>query len=127
MSHYKRVIPRDLFNEAKLLKCIGAFILEADGLAVLRKGIELPDEGEPFNVVQCPLTGALSISNYQFSFGGLQLDLFTEYNSKANYPLWAEIDQGEQFLVLDESGKITPELLAALIKAYLANSKKVAQ
>lgn len=30
LSNYERVVPRDLFNEANLLKCIGKLVLEIE-------------------------------------------------------------------------------------------------
>ena len=68
MTNYKRVTPRDLFNEAKLLKCIGRislFILENQ-----IKGLNYEhttDDNEGFTIVQDKSDGSISIWNIHFS------------------------------------------------------------
>lgn len=72
-----KVFPRDFFNDAKLLKCLGRvalselFDFELDG----PWDIELGDWG-------------LSVTNLQVYYLGLELFLYIPYNSKSDYPLY---------------------------------------
>ena len=52
---YTREIPRDLFNEANLLKCYGRLAL----LAMNTPGLEVDHNGDLFDIVQDPSCGAL--------------------------------------------------------------------
>ena len=100
---YQRVIPRDLFNESKLLKCLGKVVLwHANGM--------LPDlditfpwnseflQGGPFEIEQDPSSGNLSCSNIAFvrKHDGEHLYLYTIYNSKESWPLYFA-DEHEEF------------------------------
>lgn len=117
MTKYERVIPRDFFNEAKLLKCMGVI-----SLAILDnktpKGIEMKIEesGEAFEVVLLD-EGSLTIANYPVKINGELYNLKTTYNSKANYPLFFETLNYEDILVLDESGNFTVEFIEYFTEA----------
>lgn len=103
---YHRVIPRDLFNEAKLLKCIGRLsLLILDNMVPCK--IEIDENGQPFNI--CLLDeGSLTISNYRITVKGIELIFKTTYNSKANFPLYCECDEVD-YLVFDEEGNFSEE------------------
>lgn len=110
METYLRVIPRDLFNESKLLKCIGRLVLLIhEGNS---NGIEFGHNGEPF-IIHLQDDGSLFISNIHFSIGDSYLFFKTTYNSKANYPLFCEYDNCD-ILVFDESGNYEPEFIELL-------------
>jgi hypothetical protein len=107
---YQRVIPRDLFNEAKLLKCIGRLVLLIhDGD---HNNISFEHDGEPFEIYQNQDDGSLSIENIYFSIGEDRLSFYTNYNSKLNYPLFCTSTQdGETYSVFDEHGNYEPEFI----------------
>lgn len=111
---YNRVLPRDLFNEAKLLKCVGRLcLLIHDGMAP--KGLKFHHyDGEGFDIRQNPASGAIYVENVFFTYkqSGL-LNIYTSLNAKDNYPLWLETDE-DSALVFDEGGDITPEFKALL-------------
>lgn len=103
---YRRVIPRDFFNEAKLLKCLGAFLIEGE-----RLGIRFSETGKPFDICQDNSDGSLYVSNYTAWINGVPLALFTSYNSKGNYPLYCGV-MSQTVQALDDNGKLTPEMVS---------------
>lgn len=103
---YKRVLPRDLFNEAKLLKCVGKLTLMIeDGL--------LPDwhyhyDGDPFNIVQDPNDGSISVANISFWCKAKSLNMVhicTPLNSKYNWPAMMRTSEDEEYFIFSEEGK----------------------
>jgi len=106
---YQRVLPRDLFNEAKLLKCLGVLVLKIeDGLL---PELEYELVGDRFRIEQSQADGSLSVFNLVFTTttkGGRRIDFCTPYNSRANYPLefLAEGDDDTD-TVFDEDGYLT--------------------
>lgn len=106
---YRRVIPRDFFNEAKLLNCLGKL-----SVAILNGEIqateELEEETSGFLVEQS-IDGNLRLINY-YIYVGLRDEFYypfiPHYQKDARYPLYIE-GEGERILVLTEDGKITPE------------------
>ena len=107
---YQRVIPRDFFNEAKLLKCMGQLSLKILDCQ-LPEGIkiEIEETGEPFEI-HLTDDGRLFVSNYQTSINDTYISLSTTYNSKYNYPLICFHDDVE-LLVFDEFGNFTEEFI----------------
>lgn len=107
-TEYTRVIPRDLFNEAKALKCFGHLVLLIhDGPSL---GITVEHSGDAF-AIGLGDDGYLSIANLEFSLHGEVLIFKTIYNSKEAYPFYL-MHEGEDCLVFDERGDYTKEFLA---------------
>lgn len=103
-SNYGRVLPRDLFNEAKLLKCIGRLCLlihDDKGL-----GITFTYNDMPFDIRQNTSDGSLSIENIKFEYNNTPLNLSTRLNSKAPYPL--ELSE-ESIDVFEDNGEFTQD------------------
>jgi hypothetical protein len=112
MSH-TRVIPRDFFNEAKLLKCLGQFIIEADNYALTRENIEFPGTSDPFEICMTD-SGELYCRNYEFYMKkDGSLFLFTPYNSKEPYPLYWRILDNDISIFTDD-GKFENEFLETM-------------
>jgi len=107
---YTRVIPRDLFNEAKLLKCMGRLcLLIHDQLTPVDMSASL--EGEQFEIGML-LDGSLTIKNLHVNVMGEKFTFKTTYNSKRNYPLMIEYQGSEgEYLVFDESGQFSTEFI----------------
>jgi hypothetical protein len=106
-EYYNRVIPRDLFNEAKLFKCIGRLVLLIhDGKTI--NGMTFTHDGTPFVVGQYDEDGSLTIINIHFKVKRQKLQFKTTYNSKNNYPLYLYYDYVD-YQVFDESGEYTEE------------------
>ena len=110
MDGYTRVIPRDFFNEAKLLKCLGQLALKILDCQ-LPEGIkiEISENGEPFDI-QLTGDGLLFISNYETLINDKRVDFFTTYNAKGPFPLLAYYDEIET-TVFDENGEFTNEFI----------------
>ena len=107
-TNYTRVIPRDLFNEAKLLKCIGRLcLLIHDNNTPVKMSFE--ETGEPFNIGMSDC-GSLMIVNLEVCIKGEPCVFKTTYNSKSNYPLMLEYDSCE-YRVFDEQGEWDSEFM----------------
>lgn len=105
---YTRVIPRDFFNEAKLLKCMGLLALKIlDGLTPCEISIE--ENGESFNI-ELSDEGSLFISNYNVIVKNTVCHFKTTYNAKGNYPFYCEYDYTD-YLVFDENGDWHPNFI----------------
>lgn len=110
-TNYQRVIPRDLFNESKLLKCIGRLVLLIhDNLAP--QFLTFDYDGEPF-IIGLTYCGHLKVKNINFSYDNFELEFKTVYNSKADYPFYCDYDNCE-YLVFDENGNFDEEFLNLL-------------
>jgi len=110
---YTRVLPRDLFNEAKLLKCIGRLcLLIHDGLTPVPMSFKdsFGDPWEGFHVVLME-EGALTITNVHIKIKGKIFLFKTIYNSKANFPLYLQYDYVD-YPVFDGNGNFDPEFVA---------------
>ena len=119
--NYRRVIPRDLFNEAKLLKCLGLLSLrvhENAGPICDRLNIVLEDELSGFKIMQ-HIDGSIGCINFfLFNNNGTPVFLSTPLNSKLNYPLLFEtLSFGEQIceFVFNDEGEFTEDFLKTLI------------
>jgi hypothetical protein len=109
-ASYTRVIPRDFFNEAKLLKCMGQLALKIlDSQLPEGIKIEIEETGEPFEV-NLTDDGRLFISNYPTTINDIYVSLSTTYNSKDTYPLICYHDDIE-YNVFDTHGNFTEEFI----------------
>lgn len=109
---YQRVIPRDLFNEANLLKCLGRFWIETERFQPHKVTFE--HDGEAFDVWQDE-DGALYVRNVEIIINGSPHTAFRPLNSRAPWPLYilGGVD-GEPMDVFQEDGELTPEVLALI-------------
>lgn len=111
---YVRVIPRDLFNEANLLKCLGQLVLlleRRDHTAFLDE----PIGSSPFRIEQDSASGAISVTNLPFTIQRKPWRLTRPLNSRQPWPLYAESEDGEQCVaVFEEDGLFTQEFLALI-------------
>jgi hypothetical protein len=108
-KNYMRVMPRDLFNEAKLLKCMGRLMLLIhDNRIPVAMSHNEPDK---FDIALMD-EGSLTICNLEICIkgkNGLHPYLFkTIYNSKSNFPLFVQHENCD-YLVFDEEGYFTEE------------------
>jgi hypothetical protein len=114
------VFPRDLFNDAKLLKSLGKLALiihdglddnrtqAPDGLAIEA----LEDNG--WKIEQDEMTGNLSVLNISITYNNHDLRLCSSYNCKDNYSLWLE-DYKDCVRVLDpDKGTLTEDFIKYL-------------
>jgi len=111
MGSYTRVWPRDLFNEAKLLKCLGQLTLLAhDGECKLRFDHDTSTY-LGFTIEQNPADGAVYCPNFKaYTLDDRRLDLYTPLNSRESYPLLChDAIGGEEYEVFTDNGKLTEE------------------
>ena len=103
---FRRVIPRDFFNESKLLKCLGKFEIHRENVDLK---IDIPYQveydGKPFQVEQDDSDGSLRVVNYRVYILNEPLDLFIPYNSKDDWPLYARVKDTE-WKILGEDGSL---------------------
>ena len=86
MSYY-RVIPRDLFNESKLLKCMGKIALLVEDGMIPGLTIDEYPEDAGFQVEQ-GISGEIFIANLIFTDKqGEEVFFYTPLNSKEAWPL----------------------------------------
>lgn len=118
---YQRVIPRDLFNEANLLKCYGRIYinLETSGL----RGVELEGDGEAFDVQQDPGSGSLSIANVVLRVNEKPYTLFRPLNSREAWPLRLVDENETEIAVFAPDGSFSQEMTAFLKAAVEAEVK----
>lgn len=106
---YERVIPRDFFNESKLLKCLGQIsLLVHDGY--INAQFEEEETNTGFQIDLDLNNGYLYCQNYTlFTNNGTPVQIGTAYNSKEPFPLYFYDEENEYLLALTNDGKPTPE------------------
>ena len=101
---YKRVIPRDLFNESKLMVCVGKVYI------ALERGFKPPITMEHehsehgFEVCQDQTDGSLFIKNISFSVfsTGEPITHYLPYNSRLKCPLMFSMPDGQDIKVFED-------------------------
>lgn len=105
---YKRVIPRDFFNESKLLKCMGLLAVRILDHNTPCK-IEIDESGDPFQI-ELLQDGSLFVRNYRVYVKGVPVTMKSTYNSKENYPFFCEHNLTE-YRVFTDAGEWDEEFL----------------
>lgn len=102
-----RVLPRDAFNDASLLKCIGQLtLLIEDG----KIDLSFEYDGEPFDIVQDDSDGSTSVRNIQFfTVDGMPVRHARPMNSRSPWPLMLYCDDVEYY-AFDDKGTYLPSL-----------------
>lgn len=102
--NYTRVLPRDLFNEAKLLNGLGFLVLMIqNGMAPEPLEYEGPPENTRFKIIQDVGSGDLFVDNVRITLYGEQLHVYHPYNEKKGttlrfaYGEYGEKAQGRVF------------------------------
>lgn len=105
---YRRVIPRDLFNEGNLLKCYGRLaILLGEIPAWGHRAVLGPEDVEAFEIVQNPGDGSLTVANLRFEIGGEPYRLSRPLNARDPWPLYATGPDDEETAVFSPDGHFT--------------------
>jgi hypothetical protein len=106
MGCYKRVVPRDLFNEARLLKLLGKLIIH-----IMDNPTTVPwffeHEGNEFIIHQDSDDGSIFCSNIKFYIANEPIHLFTPLNSRDPWSLYG-VYKGEEYCIFSADGKIMP-------------------
>lgn len=107
--NYDRVIPRDLFNEAKLLKCVGRLcLLIHDDKAP--DNVKFEHDSGSFEIGMTT-DGDLTISNVKFSINDKEFMFIARYNNKSNYPFFVQDEEYLDHRVFDEQGNLDLEFV----------------
>lgn len=105
---YFRVIPRDLFNEAKLLKGLGKISLMIHDNSLPYVTVNHEDESAGFRIAQSENDGSIYVTNLHFfDNNGTPIYFFHPLNCKENWSLQMEY-KGETYWVFDERGEFMP-------------------
>jgi hypothetical protein len=110
---YKRVIPRDLFNEANLLKCYGQIYINLEYLNI--PGVEIVSDGNAFDVVQDEGGGSLTIANVHLVINGNEQYLYRPLNSRQPWPLYLS-QSDEEISVFNDDGSFTSDMIKKLME-----------
>lgn len=117
MSNYVRVLPRDLFNEAGLLKMMGRlWILLSETRG---HNAEIVEEDVPrFDIQQDESSGAIYVANVRFLINGVERRLSRPLNSRSSWSFWmtgTEDDPDfDEIAVFDENGNFTADMRSAI-------------
>lgn len=115
---YKRVMPRDLFNEANLLKCLGHLVLMIEGRSDYNANIIGSDIEDGWSIQQNETTGGIYADNVLLFIGNKIAMLERPLNSREAWPLSVErldgIELEETIDVFDSDGNLS-ELFTKLI------------
>jgi hypothetical protein len=106
---YTRVIPRDLFNEASLLKCLGRLSLRLLDYPIEGVSLELDHPASGFNIIQDPNDGSIFVSNLWLVKSGKFL-LFRPLNDRSKWPLYVTLLE-DDLRVFNEDGSLSEEFL----------------
>lgn len=110
---YIRVLPRDLFNEANLLKCLGQLWLLLDGKdGPVKFETEAVEEG--FWILQDPADGSTYVSNVEVSVRGKRAHLSRPLNSRNPWPLYLSLPKDPSFdpiAVFNDVGDLSEDML----------------
>lgn len=102
---YQRILPRDLFNESKLLKCLGFLVLEYEN-KMFPNNVHIYYDGTPFNIQQ-DYDGNIEVVNLSIEKNDEEIRLYHPLNDKRPYPLRAEFFAGLDVRVFDDDGLFT--------------------
>jgi hypothetical protein len=108
---YQRVIPRDLFNEANLLKCLGKVYLNLENLNI--QDVELIHDGGRFNIEQDECSGVIYATNIYLSVRETTYHFIRPLNSRGEWPLYM-VDNSNEIDVFNPDGSFTRELISVL-------------
>ena len=114
---YTRVLPRDLFNEAGLLKAVGRVIIllgETDG----HRARVAEEQLDSFDIVQDETSGGIRIANITFEASGREYYLERPLNSRESWALEARLpDWSEEAIeVFELDGDFTAEMRALIFE-----------
>lgn len=113
---YRRVLPRDLFNEAKLLKCAGKLVLAIEDGYVTNVTYEHDTTfTQNFIVGQDQSDGSVYLHNLKFYLCGVELGFSVPQDKTQSWNAYVDsFPLGfESLPVFDEHGKLTTEFRLA--------------
>lgn len=110
MTSYHKVIPRDLFNDANLLKCYGQIYIN---LVTMDVDAQLVGGNEGFRIEQ-NVDGDTYLGDVHLIVRGDRVKLSRPLNSRKPYPLYLVNEDWEEIEVFHDNGQFTEEMVAFL-------------
>jgi len=107
---YPREIPRDLFNEANLLKCYGQLWLNLEKVPQTQAEMIYINIDNGFDVIQDQSDGSLCLANVALVVRGEHVPLMRPLNSRNPYPLYVVLPDDDLLPVFEDDGKFTEEM-----------------
>lgn len=114
---YTRVIPRDLFNEASLLKCLGQLWIKTERYQPI---VLVHHSSGAFRIGQNEDDGSISCHNVHLRIGDRAFDHRRPLNSREPWPLWVwpvDDPDAEEVAVFDDSGELSGDFLTFIAEA----------
>ena len=107
MKNYKRELPRDAFNESKLLSGLGHFVVAFEH----NTNIVMWFNGKSFNILQEESSGDIYVDNFYFKIKstGYLYNLFSGLNNKSKFTVFIKLKSDDEVRVFDEDGAVTKE------------------
>jgi hypothetical protein len=110
---YIRVIPRDLFNEANLLKCLGQLYIKIESVGMTHVAQFGEGHLSHFEISQDPSDGSIYVANLPFLIRDKHYHLSRPLNSRQPWPLYLSRDD-ETIPVFDDDGTFSIEMIRLL-------------
>lgn len=115
--NYKRVLPRDLFNESALLKCLGKLWIHLDNARY--PGVSMSEFAAEFAIDQNQSTGGIFSRNVHLIVRGSCVHLERPLNERDTWSLYATDSDDNEYIVFDNDG----ESLHAEFVSFLTDSE----
>lgn len=109
---YTRIVPRDLFNEANLLKCLGrvALLIHNGKLPGLRLNEPALEKG--FNIMQNPNTGGTFCQNFILYSDKGVVTHERNLNARDPWPLYFTDEHDNEYCVFNDNGSLHSDMRA---------------
>lgn len=111
-------IPRDLFNDANLLKCYGQVFINLE--TAQAPDAELIHDGKPFFIVRELGDGSTWVANVKLKVRGTAYHVFRPSNSRYPWPLYLRDQDGDEVEIFADDGSFTEEMLKFIGSARAA-------
>lgn len=106
---FRREIPRDLFNDANLLKCYGQIYIALE--TAQAPDAELEHDGAAFDIQRDDGDGSTWVGNVTLKVRRKPVRLFRPANSKYRWPLYFFDNEGDEVEVFADDGTFSQEML----------------
>lgn len=108
---YQRILPRDLFNEAKLLKCLGRLALLIHNELCELQFVHVTQDWQDFRIYKDFSDGSIYCDNLLFfAPGRKRVKVYLPENNREPYPLLCRFDGSEEELaVFNDDGSLSDD------------------
>jgi hypothetical protein len=110
---YTRIIPRDLFNEGNLLKCLGQLYIKLETAG--KHHAMFDEDTDDFAIEQDQNDGSISATGVVFSIRRCKMRLYRPLNARSPWPLWMALDNDtDPIEVFDDAGELSSDMRRAI-------------